>query len=527
MIKKKLIEVAIPIEIINKAAIKEKSIRQGHPSTLHLWWARRPLAICRAVLFAQLVDDPSNYPDDFPTLKSQKIERDRLFKIIEELVQWKNTNNLEILEKAKNEIKRCCDDEIPSIYDPFSGGGSIPLEAQRIGLKSFGSDLNPVAVIIGKSMIEMPVQFKNMFPVHPGIKEKTYYRNTDGLSEDIIYFAKELSEMVYLKIGHLYPKLNLDKKNNNQETIMAWIWARTINCPNPAFKDEKIPLVSTYWLSKKPKKMAWVEPEIINQKVLFKVKSGKPQNTKIIDNGNKSGRGANFICPLSSDAITADYVKKEGMAGRLGWQLLAIVTEGKGDRLYRSASIEHNKLAFSEISKWEPEFPMSKHPQYMSVTNYGTSDWSDMFMPRQKIALNTFLECIPIVINKINASAEYKKLIMTYLVLCVSRLANRQSTSSFWNTTSGMIEQVFAMQALPMRWDTAEGNPFSSSSGNFIGQAKYLAKAVENLPSANVQGSLKQKNASSVNYNNCVISTDPPYYDNVPYADLSDFFMFG
>jgi hypothetical protein len=191
---KKLIEVALPLEAINSASVREKSIRHGHPSTLHLYWARRPLAACRAVLFAQLVDDPSSHPDQFPTHEDQERERQRLFAIIEDLVKWENSTNEEVLERARAEIRRSCGGVLPPVYDPFSGGGSIPLEAQRLGLPAYGSDLNPVAVMIGKAMIEIPPKFKDMPPIHPGIKERSFYRNAEGLAEDVKYYGEWMRE---------------------------------------------------------------------------------------------------------------------------------------------------------------------------------------------------------------------------------------------------------------------------------------------------------------------------------------------
>lgn len=528
--KKKLIEVAIPLEAINAASAREKSIRHGHPSTLHLWWARRPLAACRAVLFAQLVDDPSNHPDKFPTGEAVEAERKRLFQIIEDLVKWENSTNEAVLERARAEIRKSCDGELPPVYDPFSGGCSIPLEAQRLGLPAYGSDLNPVAVMIGKAMIELPPKFKNRNPVHPGNKDQLSYRGAEGLAEDVLWYAKELRDLAWRKIGHLYPKVKLlDRDGGGDETVLAWIWARTVASPNPALSGTKVPLISNYWLckkpnKKKPNKKVWIEPVVKGREISFEVRVGIPNDEEKIASGTKAGRGANFQCLLTGDAIPADYVKAEGMAGRMGWKLIAIVAEGKGGRRYASPTIEHEKLAFSEKPDWRPEFPLSQHPQYMSVTNYGPKNVSDLFMDRQTIALNTFIDLIPEVTKSIDADDDYIRVIRTYLALGVSRLTNRQSTSTFWHISGEKVEQVFAMQALPMRWDTAEGNPFSSSTGNFVGQVEYLAKSLAQMPAWFDSGCLVQNDAQSVDFKDYVISTDPPYYDNVPYADLSDFF---
>lgn len=498
--KKKLIEVAIPLEAINAASAHEKHIHSGHPSTLHLWWARRPLAACRAILFCQLVDDPSEYVNDLLGNKRTRkaaeaefeeraekreqdkiagktipldekplsleeiaieLERKRLFKIIEDLVKWTNSTNEEIIERARVEIRRCCGDELPRVYDPFSGGGSIPLEAQRLGLPAYGSDLNPVAVLIGKAMIEIPSKFKDQPPKHPGAKENLSYRGAEGLAEDILYYARVLREKAWKKIGHLYPKVSLSPCDGGGEgTVLAWIWARTVASPNPAVGGAHIPLVSTYWLCRKPKKKVWVAPKVIGKNITFEVNRGEPADTDAVTAGTKMGRGANFTCLLTGDAVPAEYVKKEGMAGRMGWQLLGIVVESKGGRRYVSPDSKHVEIAFSETPDWRPEHPLSQHPQYMSVTNYGPKNVSDLFMDRQTISLNTFSSLIPEVVKEIDALDEYKVAIATYLALGVSRLANRQSTSTFWHNSGEKVEQVFAMQALPMRWDTAEENPF-------------------------------------------------------------------
>jgi putative DNA methylase len=526
--KKKLIEVAIPLVAINKASAREKSIRHGHPSTLHLWWARRPLAACRAILFAQLVDDPSSHPERFPTKEEQDIERARLFKIIEELVVWENSNNVGVLDRARKEIRQNCEGNLPRIYDPFSGGGSIPLEAQRLGLPAYGSDLNPVPVLIGKAMIELPCQFSGREPMHPGSKNQLVYRGAEGLAEDIRFYAEKLNAKAWEKIGKFYPTVELpNEAGGAKATVMAWLWARTVPSPNPAFRGAQVPLISSFWLCRKPKKMAWVEATIDGNDIQFEVCRGTPANKEKIAAGTKAGRGANFVCLLSGDAIPSDYVKAEGKAGRMQWKLMAIVVGSKGGRQYASATKAHEELALAIEPGWRPEVPLSTHPQYMSVTNYGPKDVADLFMDRQTLALNTFTELIEDVRDEVEANAKdhkYADAIATYLGLSVSRLANRQSSNTFWDTTSEKIQQVFAMHALPMRWETAEGNPFSTFSGNFLGQVEYLAKAVANLPAYGLDSKELHLDAQAADFTGCVVSTDPPYYDNIPYADLSDFF---
>ena len=571
--KKKLIEVAIPLEVINAASIREKHIRHGHPSTLHLWWARRPLASCRAILFCQLVDDPSEYVNELlenevtrseaeselnirekerkqkkiegkitsPDEHSQnteeiaiELERKRLFKIIEELVKWENSSNEEVLKRARAEIRRCYGDNLPAVYDPFSGGASIPLEAQRLGLAAYGSDINPVAVIIGKAMIEIPPKFKNQLPKHPSKKKKLFYHGADGLAEDILWYAKVLHDKAWKKIGHLYPRINLSQQNEGggggrqqqaKQTVLAWLWVRTVASPNPAVGGAHIPLVSTFWLSRKEKKKVWISPHIAGKDISFAINHGEPKDPKSIASGTKVGRGANFSCLLTDDAVPAEYVKQEGLAGRMGWKLMAIIVEGKKGRHYAPPNAKHAEIAFSETPNWRPKYPLPPiGASGFSVQHYGIRKWNDLFMDRQTIALNTFLECIPEVVASINASNEYKDAIATYLALGVSRLASRQSTNTLWDSGYEKLSQVFAMHALPMRWDTAEGNPFSTSTGNFLGQVKYIANAIANLPAQQVVGQEIQKDAQTVDFSDLVISTDPPYFDNIPYADLSDFF---
>jgi len=339
--KKKLIEVAIPLEAINAASAREKSIRHGHPSTLHLWWARRPLAACRAVLFAQLVDDPSSDLDKFPTHEAQEAERKRLFDIIEELVKWENSTNEEVLERARAEIRKSCGGELPPVYDPFSGGGSIPLEAQRLGLPAYGSDLNPVAVMIGKAMIEIPPKFKDKEPIHPGVKDRQFYRNAEGLAEDVKYYGEWMREKAWERVGHLYPQVDLPKEHGGGKgTVIAWIWARTVPSPDPAFSDVRVPIASSFLLSTKAGKEAWVEPIVDKQAktIFYRIRHGGTKaEIAAAKEGTKAGRGANFRCLMSDTAITPDYVKSKPTPKPLAciWHLPSIdpLTEGRPSAL--------------------------------------------------------------------------------------------------------------------------------------------------------------------------------------------------
>ncbi|MBW2345811.1 MAG: DUF1156 domain-containing protein, partial [Deltaproteobacteria bacterium] len=350
--RKKLIEVALPLDAINRESAREKSIRHGHPSTLHLWWARRPLAACRAVLFAQLVDDPSAHPDKFPTEEDQKKERDRLFRIIEEMVKWENINNERVLNAAREEILKSTDGDPPPVLDPFCGGGSIPLEAQRLGLKAYASDLNPVAVLITKALIEIPPKFAGRPPVHPDAQISSHWHGAKGLAEDVRYYGKWMREEAEKRIGHLYPKIRLpEEQGGGEATVIAWLWARTVKCPNPAC-GAQMPLVRSFWLSKKKGKQAWVEP-VVDRNVRppvveFKVRTGEglPQDPP------KVGRGAKFRCLVCGNIAEDQHIKNEGIEGRMGARLMAIVAEGPRGRVYVPPMTEHEAVARQAEPSW-------------------------------------------------------------------------------------------------------------------------------------------------------------------------------
>ena len=545
--KKKLIEVAIPLEAINAASAREKSIRHGHPSTLHLWWARRPLAACRAVLFAQLVDDPSSHPDKFPTEEAVETERKRLFKIIEDLVKWENSTNEEVLERARAEIRKSCGNELPPVYDPFSGGGSIPLEAQRLGLPAYGSDLNPVAVMIGKAMIEIPPKFKDMEPVHPGPKERTHYRNAEGLAEDVKYYGEWMREMAWERIGHLYPQVDLAKEyGGGKATVIAWIWARTVPSPDPAFADVQVPIASSFLLSSKAGKEVWVEPVVDRptKAITYRVRHGgtKSEIAKA-KQGTKAGRGAHFHCLISDTAITPKYVTSVGKGGKMGQTLIAIVAEGAGGRAYVEPDLEQEAVAFSAKPSWKPDQRQPNNPRWFSPPGYGMEAFGDLFTDRQLVALNTFselvhearkqievdaaqadfpIDCRPLRLGG-KASKAYAEAVSVYLAFAIDRLADAGSSIATWSS-SGFIRFTFARQAIPMTWDFAECNVMSDSTGNFRGAVDWVWKALLGF-GPNAPGFEIQHDAQNVCLpSGAVVSTDPPYYDNIGYADLSDYF---
>lgn len=450
--KKKLIEVAIPLEAINAASAREKSIRHGHPSTLHLWWARRPLAACRAVLFAQLVDDPSSHPDKFPTEEDVEAERKRLFAIIEDLVKWENSTNEEVLERARAEIRASCGGELPPVYDPFSGGGSIPLEAQRLGLPAYGSDLNPVAVMIGKAMIEIPPKFKDMEPIHPGIKDRSFYRNAEGLAEDVKYYGEWMREKAFERIGHLYPKVDLPpEQGGGQATVIAWIWARTVPSPDPAFADVHVPIASSFLLSSKKGKEAWIEPIVdrASKAITYEIRTGgTKEDWAKAKEGTKQGRGAHFRCLMSDTAITPQHVTNAAKTGQMGQVLMAIVCEGKRGRVYVAPNPQHEEAALSVKPKWRPEQKQPENPRWFSPPAYGMETFGDLFTDRQLVALNTFSDLVHEARAQIEADAlksgmpsdptplrdggsgakAYAEAVSVYLGFGISKLTNLGST---------------------------------------------------------------------------------------------------
>lgn len=544
---KKLIEVALPLEAINSASVREKSIRHGHPSTLHLYWARRPLAACRAVLFAQLVDDPSSHPDQFPTHEDQERERQRLFAIIEDLVKWENSTNEEVLERARAEIRRSCGGVLPPVYDPFSGGGSIPLEAQRLGLPAYGSDLNPVAVMIGKAMIEIPPKFKDMPPIHSGIKERSFYRNAEGLAEDVKYYGEWMRQKAWERIGHLYPQVDLPKEyGGGKGTVIAWIWTRTVPSPDPAFSGVHVPIASSFVLSTKAGKEAWVEPVVDKDAKTISYAmhlGGAASRIASAKEGTKAGRGANFRCIMSDTAITTDYIKACGTSGKLGRSLMGIVVERKGGMIFVAPDAIQVQIADSSQPDWRPDVQLPNDPRNFWTVDYGIANFGDLFTNRQLIALNCFANLVSEVIERASQDATnsgmpsddlglasngrgakaYGEAIGFYLGMAIGRSANYWSSQTPWG--GGFIVQTFGRQSLPMVWDYAEANVFSSSTGNFGGAVEWVSKVLDYfVPSST--GSVIQKEAQDLDAvpSGSVISTDPPYYDNINYADLSDYF---
>lgn len=538
--KKKLIEVALPLDDINAASAREKSIRHGHPSTLHLWWARRPLATARAVIWSSLVDDPSAHPEKFPTEEAQAKERERLFDILRKLVVWENSNNQEVLDAAKAEIHASIGDDLPPLLDPFAGGGAIPLEAQRLGLKAYAQDLNPVAVTINKAMIEIPPKFAGNKPVNPKSRQErpfdTWVGNT-GLAADVEYYGNWMRDEAFKRIGHLYPKVKVpEEQGGGEATVIAWIWARTVKCPNPACCHET-PLVRSFDLSKKKGKEWHVEPIVENGEVHFVVKPGKSE----ID-GTVCRQGA--TCVHCGMPIGLPYVREAGKRHELGTRLMAVVAEGKCGRLFINPDARQVEAATVDKPSGYPSGLLAGKAQ-VNIGLYGLNETADLFTNRQLVALTTFSSLVKEAQEKAYEDAAaagmaddgigldaggagaraYGETVGVYLAFAVDKSANLWSSITSWMNDRGAFRETFSRQAIPMVWDFAEANPFSSSGGSFLQCLSRIPDVISTLPPRPQMGEARQFDAQSDDgMRDIIVSTDPPYYDNIGYADLSDYF---
>lgn len=543
MQKRKLIEVALPLETINRESAREKSIRHGHPSTLHLWWARRPLAAARAVLFAQLVDDPSSHPTAFPTEELQRKERERLHKIIERLVVWENIQDEELLAEAHAEILNSTGGNPPPILDPFAGGGSIPLEAQRLGLKAHASDLNPVAVLINKALIEIPAKFTGQPPVHPDVARDQLghpWPRATGLAEDVRRYGRWMRDEAEKRIGHLYPNAVLD--DGSHATVIAWIWARTITCPNPAC-GISMPLVRSWWLGKKKGKEAYIVPSVVDGRVQFAIAHNPGAAPAKDADGTMRRTGA--VCVGCEATADLKYIRSVSQAGCMGAQLMATVAEGHRTRIYLSPSSEHESAAIVPRPTDVPDqqIPTPNH-DVDRLPMYGMPRWSDAFTARQLTALTTFSDLVGEVRERVfndaqagsiaegdrlerggSDAAAYADAVATYLGFAISRMTNKSCTICSWDSSTKMeaVRSVFARQALPMSWDYAESNPWGGSGGDFAEDLLWISRVLDKS-SDGVPGVAEQASASERGYFGSLVSTDPPYYDNIGYSDLSDFF---
>lgn len=578
--KKKLIEVALPLEAINEEGSRRKrKAPAGYPTTLHKWWAQRPIAAARAVIFAQLVDDPSGHPDLFPTEKKQEQERQRLFRIIEDLVQWEKTNDDDVMQKVRDEIWQswrytCAENadhprakelfdryKLPAFHDPFAGSGALPLEAQRMGLESYASDLNPVAVLINKAMIEIPPKFAGKAPVNPDAQHQKVlmdksWRGVEGLAEDVRYYGQWMRDEAEKRIGHLYPNVeitadmaqerpDLKKYVGQKLTAIAWLWARTVKSPNPAFANVDVPLATTFMLSTKAGKEVYVEPVIEGGSYRFAVKIGMPKDADAAKLGTSAGKRGGFLCLMSNTPLPYDYIREEGTAGRMGARLMAIVAEGERGRVYLTPTPEHEAAACIAVPEWRPDTQLHGKCR-VNVSNYGLDTYGDLFTTRQLMALTTFSNLVNEVNEQVKRNAfsaglpddkktlrdggvgvtAYAEAVCTYLAMALSRLADYGSSIATWRPKDNAMRSTMPKQAIQMSWDYAEGSPFGDSSSGFVACVQVVAKVISTSLTGGF-GMASQLNVRDVllaKDGGAVVSTDPPYYDNISYADLSDFF---
>jgi putative DNA methylase len=557
-VRKKLIEVALPLEAINREAAREKSIRQGHPSTLHLWWARRPLAACRAVLFASLIDDPdqegvpeallkridelplpSDRGPEWSNLPPGEQRRKRLFAFIERLVKWENSSDESVLETSHELIHAATGGNPPSVLDPFCGGGAIPLEAHRLGLAVQAGDLNPVAVLITRALIQIPQQFRNCPPVNPRDRKAgmgVNWRNAAGLAADVRYYGEWMRRQAESRVGHLYPTVGLPAEHGGgTASVIAWFWARTVKCPNPACGAE-MPLIRSFLLSTKPGRKTWLHPVIdqLHKTVQFKIQSGAgaPRD------GTVSRQGA--TCLVCNAPAPLAYVRTEAQAGRMGLRLTAAVAETPKGRTYVPAQADHEAIALSVKPKWSPDQRVTTPSHDVDrLPMYGLYTWGDAFTRRQLGTLTTLSDLISEVRREIENDAvgspnaavrsgiSYTDALATYLAFCIDKMTEYNSSLVRWYTKEDRLIGMFARQAIPMVWDFVEINPFSRFGGSVDAVVRIVSDVLSRHTTSEADADVEQRDAVTgleARPEHAIISTDPPYYDNIGYADLSDFF---
>lgn len=541
--KPKLIEVALPLAAINRASAKEKTIGAApHPQNLHRWWARRPLTTARAVIWASLVDDPS--ADDTLTPVEQETERQRLFGILERLVVWENSNDPETLAEAQAEINRCYEGDPPSILDPFGGGGAIPLEGQRLGLKALSGDLNPVAVLIQKAMVEIPPRFAGTAPVHPVFRnELGSWPRAQGLAADVGAYGQWMRNEAQKKIGHHYP--DATGPDGEKLTPIAWIWARTVRSPDPAWNGH-VPLVASWTLSnKKGKPKVWIEPiiDIQSQTISYEIREGgDPSRDRTVNRGNGT-------CLATGAAMPSKLIRAEATDGKMGSTLIAVVAEGASGRRYVSPDQTHEQAASISRPSWWPDGSVPTYNHDVDrLPMYGMATWGDAFTNRQLVALTTFSDLLVDVHANVRADAmaaglpddavplrhggsgaeAYADAVVTYLAFNLDKCAEHWSSVCSWHSSNEQIRNVFARQAIPMVWDYVEANPFSRKMASWDSQLRGVVKALDSClapPGAREAQVFQLDARASMSLGEgYVLSTDPPYYDNISYADLSDFF---
>jgi len=551
---KKLIEVALPLPEINDASAYDKMPGIGpHPKGIHHWWARLPLPVSRAVLFASVVDDPSSHPEKFPTEEAQEKERERLFGIIRKMMQPQLHKHPEVYAEARAEMLKYCDGKLPPLLDPFAGGGSIPLEAARLGMEAYAGDINPVAVLLCKCYLELVPRWADWPPVNPEDRRKIGgkhgWRGSTGLAADVRYYGRVILERARERAGHFYPPVKVTAEMaaehphlkpyvGKELPVIAWIWARTVPSPNPAARGVHVPLMSTFWLSSKKGSEAWLEPVVDRAAGAwrFRVRTGAPPDREAVRAGTKTGR-AMFRCLLTGDPIPDDYIRSEAKAGRLSARLVAIVAEGQRGRVYLPSVEEHERIGGADLANWRPAEPVTNPCHDVDrLPMYGMPTWADAFTPRQLTAMVTLSDLVREVRADVRRDAlaaglsdgeadAYTTAVTTFLALALDRCADFNNSLCGWTPSNQKVMHLFGRQAIPMVWDFAEANLLGDSVGGWSTCSDYVAKCIETT-AASQDGHARPIDAASPwdGLRNVLVSTDPPYYDNIGYAALSDFF---
>lgn len=533
--RKKLIEVALPLPEINDASAYDKMPGIGpHPKGIHHWWARLPLPTARAVLFASVVDDPSSHPDKFPTEEAQNAERERLFNIVRELMQKRLHERPAVYAKAREEMLKHTDGKLPPVLDPFAGGGSIPLEAARLGFEAHAADLNPVAVLLNKCNLELVPRWLDRPPVNPeargDILRSGDWTGARGLAEDVRYYGNLIRERAIARIGHLYPKVKLPKKYGGREAnVIAWLWARTVRCLNPACGAE-IPLVRSFQISNKKNHVFKLSPQIDGKEVRFTVCEGETEKGTI----NKKSVTCLVCKETRKINLFREVVKSKGPMTAIGLlPLCAIVDTGK-DRIVCDFSAD--MVPKIERPTTMDEYLLPERLTGGAVMSWGFKRFAELFSPRQLKTMVTLSDLIREIGAEVYAQAqesgltksdsnEYGTAIITMLSMALDRCAAFNNSLCRWNGNQTVF--IFTKQAIPMLWDFSEANLIGDKAVGWATAVEITAESIESiLVGSGFLGESCQVDAAGDwgQLNGVLVSTDPPYYDNISYAALSDFY---